>query len=94
MKVYIQDTYNDKGEVKGKLYLESDPMQFIIKEYTGKVTEKGAELYNTFGFYGSLEGAVKGLIKFRLLNSTAATLEELIQDVRSLKAEIEKAIAV
>ena len=94
MKVYIHDTLNEKGEVKGKLYLESDSMQFIIKEYTGKVSDKGVELYNTLGFYGSLEGAVKGLIKFRLLNSTAETLEQLVADVRRLKADIEKAIAV
>lgn len=69
-------------------------MQFIIKEYTGNLDKHGNEIYNTKGYYGSLEGAVKGLLKVRLLESTATTLKELVEDVRRLKADIESAIGV
>lgn len=74
-----------KAQIEGNLYLESDSMQFIIKDYTGAVnvdkkTGKETETYNTLGYFSSIESACKFLIKMKLMQSSAANLQELLQD--------------
>lgn len=75
--------------IEGDLYLESDTMQFIIKEYTGAVsvdkkTGKETEIYNTHGYFTSIESACKYLVKMKLMQSTAGNLTEFLQDFRTL----------
>lgn len=83
-----------KVQIEGQLYLESDGMQFILREYNGKQDKAGNDIYKTHGYYSSVEVAIKGLVKKKVMESTAATLSELLREVESIKAYIESKINV
>lgn len=83
-----------KVHIEGDLYLESDDIQFIIKEYTGKTDATGRELYKTHGYFPSVQSAVKHLVKMKVMRSTAQTLSELHQDVLRIEQYIESALSV
>lgn len=95
MKVFIENVIVN-GVEKGKLFLESDEMQFILKEYNGKVTvnAKGKEIeqYKTHGYYTNVHYALKAFLKMKIMQSTATTLRELQQDIESIRRSIESAL--
>lgn len=83
-----------KVHVENSLYIESDGMQFIVKDYTGKVytdkkTGKETEAFNTLGYFSTLEQCVQLLIKQKVMQSTATDLKSLLEDVRRLREEVE-----
>lgn len=92
MKVFIDDVIAD-GEVKGKLFLESDERQFILKEYTGNFTTdaKGVqrEQFNSRGYYPNIQSALRHFLKMKIKESTATTLQELATDFESISRYIE-----
>lgn len=88
MKVYIEDTFNEDGELKGKLYLESDSMQFMLREYNGKFDKNGYELSKTLGYYTNVKSALTALIKLKVMQSTATTLTELHEDIRRIEQSV------
>lgn len=92
MKVFIDDVYVD-GEFKGKIFIESDAMQYMVNIYNGKVTDKGAEIYTTKGFFRTLEQAVKFVVRMKVNDSTATTLSELITDMRRIGEYIESKLS-
>lgn len=85
-----------KVKLDGNVYLESDDQQFLLKEYTGKTytNKKGEEIeaYRNLGYYGTIQQAIKGIVKKKLLESDATTLQELRNDVSNLKEMIERKI--
>lgn len=88
-----------KVQIENNLYLESDGMQFIIKEYTGKVYEdkksgKQTESYNTIGYYSNVQSACRDLVKRKVMESTATDLKSLLESVEGIKQYIEDRIAV
>lgn len=88
-----------KVHIEGNLYLESDGMQFIIKEYTGKTyknneTGKETEAYNTIGYYATVQQACKKLIKMKIMESTATDLKALLESVDGIERFIEERVAV
>jgi hypothetical protein len=83
-----------KVHIEGSLYLESDEMQFILKEYTGATDKNGRELYKTLGYFPDIRSAVKFLLKRKIMQSTATTLKELLQEVESIHRDIESRITV
>jgi hypothetical protein len=83
-----------KVQIEGNLYLESDEMQFILKEYTGSRDKYGRELYKTLGYFSDIRSAVRHLLKRRIMQSTATTLKELLQEVESIRRDIESRITV
>ena len=88
-----------KVQIEGNLYLESDSMQFILKEYTGifytnKETGKETESTKTYGYFPSVQSACKHLIKMKLMESTATDLKELLGEVEGIKKFIEERVAV
>lgn len=87
MKVFIEDVIVE-GEVKGKLYLESDSMQFIIREYNGKVNEKGVEGSKNHGYFTNVKSALSHLIKMKVMQSTAQTLSALREDIKRIEQDI------
>lgn len=87
MKVFIEDVIAD-GEVKGKLYLESDSLNFMIREYNGSVNEKGVEAYKNHGYFSSVVFALNYLIEFNVKKSTAQTLTELRNDIKKIESII------
>ncbi|SFE42500.1 hypothetical protein SAMN04487969_102456 [Paenibacillus algorifonticola] len=88
MKVFIGETIAD-GEVKGKLFLESDSMQFIIREYNGKVSEKGVEISKNIGYFTDIKSALNRLIRIKIMQSEATTLTGLHEDIARIEADIE-----
>lgn len=87
-----------KVNIEGNLYLESDGMQFILKDYTGKIyTDKRGnvtEAHNTLGYFPSVQSAMRHLVKMKLMESTATTLNELLQDVQRIEEYIESRVSV
>lgn len=81
-----------KVQVEDKLYIESDDRQFVLKEYTGSFDKNGNETYKTFGYFGKVEQALKHLVKLNVMKSDAATIQELIQDVKRIENKIESLI--
>lgn len=85
-----------KIQIEENLYLESDPYQYLLKQYSGKTytNEKGEERegYRVLGYYGTIEQAIKGLIEMKIKESTVTTLKELLDEVKEIKQFISEKI--
>jgi hypothetical protein len=82
-----------KVHIEGKIYLESDTMQFILKEYTGaisidKKTGKETEVCNNIGYFTTIQSALLRLLKMKLADSTATNLVEMIADIKRIEEGI------
>ena len=76
-----------KVQIEGKLYLESDGTQYILREYTGRTQFKDGKEYEHFitkGYFSSIEGALKKLVKMKIMDSTAADLKSLLQEIKEI----------
>ncbi|CAM5794690.1 hypothetical protein [Brevibacillus borstelensis] len=82
-----------KVQIEDNLYLESDGLQFIIKEYSGKEDSLGRPLYKAHGYFSGVGQAVKHLIKMKVMESTAQTLSELCQDILRIERYIESKLS-
>lgn len=75
-----------KIHIENKLYLESDPMQFILKEYSGTFNkETGAENFRVHGYYTKIEHAINKVLMMKINDSAAETLKELLEEVKTAK---------
>lgn len=83
-----------KVQIEENLYLESDGLQFILKEYSGKADNLGRPLYKVHGYFSRPTHAVKHLIKMKVMDSTAQTLSELCQDVLRIEQYIESKLNI
>ncbi|WP_256846856.1 hypothetical protein [Paenibacillus sp. Pae108] len=86
-----------KVQIEDNLYIESDTYGYMVKQYNGtRVNDKGAEVevYSTLANYGSIKGCCKFILNLKIKESTAATLSELIQDVKRIEAYIESKVKV
>ncbi|WP_044648328.1 hypothetical protein [Paenibacillus terrae] len=88
-----------KIQIEGSLYLESDGMQFILKQYTGKttlvkLTGKEAEQYKTHGYFSTVEGALKKVVKMKVMESTATTIGELLKELEGIRQYIESKVTI
>jgi hypothetical protein len=83
-----------KVHIEGNLYLESDDLQFVIKEYTGAKDKTGRELYRALGYFTDIRSAIRFLLKKKIMQSTASTLSELLQDVERIHRDINTRIKV
>ena len=82
-----------KVQIENNLYLESDSMQFIVKEYYRKKNKDGEETDDigekTHGYFPNVEFALKHYLKMKIMESTATTLGELLGDIRRIREYIE-----
>jgi len=87
-----------KVHIENNLYLESDPYQYLLKEYSGKTytNKKGEEIegYSTLGHFGTINQAIKYLMEMKIKESTAKNLTELLREVQQIKKDINKKITV
>lgn len=87
-----------KINVEDKLYIENDSLQFILKQYTGKTTtnNKGEEmeLYKVLGYFTTMKQVFKFLLKKKLMESTATTIQELHADLKRIENELDEIIKV
>jgi hypothetical protein len=74
-----------KVHIEGQLYLESDSMQFILKEYTGNKDKHERETFKTLGFYTNIKSALNAVIKQKIMQSTAQTLLELHEEIKRIE---------
>ncbi|MEJ8547108.1 hypothetical protein [Brevibacillus borstelensis] len=82
-----------KVQIEENLYLESDGLQFIIKEYSGKEDNLGRPLYKVHGYFSGVGQAVKHLVNMKVMESTAQTLSELCQDILRIERCIESKLS-
>lgn len=78
--------------VEDNLYIESDGMQFILKEYNGKQDKQGNELYKTHGYFPNVASALNHVVKMKVMNSNASTLSELLAEVEGIREYIESKV--
>lgn len=77
-----------KVHIEGQLYLESDSMQFILKEYTGNKDKHERETFKTLGFYTNIKSALNAVIKQKVMQSTAQTLTALHEEIKRIEQMI------
>lgn len=73
-----------KVQVEGNLYIESDSMQFIIREYG--LTKEGEVSVKTHGYFPKIAHCLNHIIKMKVMESTANTLSELREDIQRIQA--------
>lgn len=88
-----------KAKIEENLFLESDGLGFSIKKYSGKVnidtkTGKETEVSTTEGYFSSVQGAVRHLLKMKVMESTAKDLKELLESVEGIDQYIKDKVAV
>lgn len=87
-----------KIQVEDKLFIESDGMQFILKEYSGKTTtdKKGNEIevYKTLGYFSSLKHVVRYLIKKDCLESTVTTFSQLFNELNRIEKKYDNLLSI
>jgi hypothetical protein len=84
-----------KIQVEDKLFIESDGMQFILKKYNGQFDKKtGNELFKSLGYFATLQQAVKFLVRKKVMESEATTVQELLHELERIEKEIETLITV
>ncbi|KAF6636554.1 hypothetical protein [Paenibacillus polymyxa] len=88
-----------KIKIEGSLYLESDGMQFILKQYNGKMsvakdTGKETEQYKTHGYFSTVKGALEKVVKMKVMDSTATTLGELLKELEGIRQYIESKVTI
>lgn len=94
MKVYIDKLENGKV-----LYLESDGTQYLLNAYNGKTVEnkktgKVTESFQTLGYFTNLRPAITKIIKLKIHESTATSLEELLKEIRKIEKKLDELIIV
>jgi len=96
MKVFVEDVaVNTKdGEVIGKMFIESDSMQFMVNVYSGLVDSKGNDRYKTLGYFPSIEHCLKFIVKQKVMASTASTLSELLAEFERINTFIHEQVKV
>lgn len=69
------------------LCIQSDPKALSWKLYK-KGTRKKKEIWIVFAHYGTLIGAINGVLRYKLTNSNAKSLEELRTLLEDTKKEL------
>jgi hypothetical protein len=84
-----------KIQIEDKLFIESDDMQFIVKQYSGKFDNKTEkETYKVLGYFGSLKQAVKFLIKKECMGSTVETFQQMFDELDRIETKYDKLIGI
>lgn len=98
MKIFIDDVRDDEGEVKAKLYIESDSYGYQVKRYNGtrfdEKSQKEVDITTTLANYSTVSGCCKFIINMMIKDSEATNLSELLQDIKRIEEFIESKIAV
>jgi hypothetical protein len=74
-----------KVTVEGNLFIESDAYNFILKEQTVKKDGSGEGKTIVHGYFSNIEQAMKRVLKMKIKQSTATTLQELVRDIRRIE---------
>ncbi|MUG43447.1 hypothetical protein [Paenibacillus woosongensis] len=83
-----------KVQIEGDLFIESDPYNFILKEQKARQDGSGDGKIVIHGYFSTLESAANHVVKMKIKQSTAKTLQELVSDVRSIKEYIHSQLGI
>jgi hypothetical protein len=84
-----------KIQIEDKLFIESDDMQFMVKQYSGKFDKKTEkETYKVLGYFPSLKQAVKFLIKKDCMASTVTTFQQMFDELDRIEDKYDKLIGI
>lgn len=83
-----------KVQIEANLYLESDPHNFILKEYTLRKDGVSEGKPIIHGYFSNVQSALQKVIKMKIKQSTAKTLQELAADIRRIEEYIRTNISV
>ena len=83
-----------KIQVEDKLFIESDGMQFILKRYSGKFDKNENETYKVLGYFGTLQQTIKFIIKTKVMESEATTVQQLLTDLERIEKEVSELIKI
>ncbi|OPH61837.1 hypothetical protein BC351_00935 [Paenibacillus ferrarius] len=86
-----------KVEIEPNLFIESDTHGYQVVKYTGyrfdKKLNRDVETYNVLANFQTVKGCAKWIsLSLKVKESTAATLKELVQDVKRIEKYIENKI--
>ncbi len=83
-----------KVKIDERFSIESDPYNFILKEVKRAKGGKGQERTVIHGYYGSVADALNKVVKLKIKESTATTIQELVTDVRRIEEYIRSVVTV
>jgi hypothetical protein len=78
-----------KVKIEDNLYIEGDGRQYTLKQYTGNISRDGREEYVIHGYFGTIESAVKRVVKLKISESTATNLTELVDEIKRIHRYVE-----
>lgn len=84
MNIKIDKNYSLKSDARNVMLVENK----TIKEGDNK----GNPTEITLGYYGTIEGALKGYLRLKINLSDATTIKGLLQDIESIKKTIENTL--
>ena len=82
--------------VENDLYISADGRQYVVERrgVTQSGENAGNEYFTSLGYYSSLQGAVNGIVKLKISESTATTLKELISKLDEIHHDIKTAVYI
>jgi hypothetical protein len=83
-----------KVQIEDNLYIESDAYNFILKEQTVRKDGIGAGKTIIHGYFSSVESVIKRVLKMKIKQSTATTLQELVLDIQRIEGYIHSQLQV
>ena len=80
--------------VEGDYWISYDGMNHTLEQEGtvgkgGKSENVGAKKVTSLGYFSSIGGCMKEMLKVEIMNSTAANLRELMVDVARIESKIE-----
>jgi len=94
MKVFIDEITVD-GK-KREIYLESDDLQYTLKEYytVEKGENAGKEASQLIGYYPSILSSLKKVLTIKIKESKATDVRELIEDIYRIEQQLFQVFSV
>lgn len=84
MNIKIDKNYSLKSDARNVMLVENKVIQ--------EGDNKGNPTEITLGYYGTIEGALKGYLRLKINLSDATTIEGLLKEIESIKKTIENTL--
>lgn len=80
--------------IEGDLYISGDRLEYAIERKTTTQSGKtaGAELFTQISHHPTVQSCLKAIMRMKIADSTATTLQELKADVERIEREISEVI--
>lgn len=79
-------------------YIDADNNCYMIKQDTHKKDKEGNEIYKTLGYYGSLNGSLKALVRLLVRNNVKEkqydNIESAVEMVQKCTMDVDRKIDI